>query len=50
VAAGKKIDTKEAAMPRAQIEDEQTYRKLRDTGASKEKAARIANTAPLRDH
>ena len=32
-------------MPRAQIKDEKTYRKLRDTGASKEKAARIANAA-----
>ena len=32
-------------MPRAQIKDEETYRKLRDTGASKEKAARIANAA-----
>jgi hypothetical protein len=30
-------------MPRAQIKDEKTYRKLRDKGESKEKAARIAN-------
>jgi hypothetical protein len=37
-------------MPRAQIKDEQKYRKFRDTGASQEKAARIANAAPLRDH
>jgi hypothetical protein len=49
VAAGKKIETKEAAMPRAQIKDEQRYRKLRDTGASQEKPARIANAAALRD-
>lgn len=32
-------------MPRAQINDEKTYRKLRDKGESKEKAARIANAA-----
>ena len=32
-------------MPRAQIKDEQTYRKLRDQGESKEKSARIANAA-----
>jgi hypothetical protein len=32
-------------MPRAQIKDEKTYRKLRDKGESKEKAARIANAA-----
>lgn len=30
-------------MPRAQIKDEKTYRKLRDKGESKEKSARIAN-------
>jgi len=30
-------------MPRAQIKDEKTYQKLRDQGASQEKAARIAN-------
>ena len=30
-------------MPRAQIKDEKTYRKLRDEGESKEKSARIAN-------
>jgi len=30
VATGKKSETKEAVMPRAQIKDEQTYRKLRD--------------------
>ena len=30
-------------MPRAQIKDEKTYRKIRDKGESKEKAARIAN-------
>ena len=32
-------------MPRAQIKDEKTYRKLRDKGESKDKAARIANAA-----
>jgi hypothetical protein len=29
VAPGKKTGTKEAVMPRAQIKDEKTYRKLR---------------------
>ena len=32
-------------MPRAQIKDETTYRKLRRKGESKEKSARIANAA-----
>lgn len=32
-------------MPRAQIKDEKTYRKLRESGSSKEKSARIANAA-----
>jgi hypothetical protein len=32
-------------MPRAQIKDEKTYRKLRGKGESKEKAARIANAS-----
>ena len=32
-------------MPRAQIKDEKTYRKLRESGNSKEKSARIANAA-----
>jgi hypothetical protein len=32
-------------MPRAQIKDERLYRRLRDEGESKEKAARIANQA-----
>lgn len=32
-------------MPRAQIKDEKTYRKLRGKGESKEKSARIANAA-----
>jgi hypothetical protein len=32
-------------MPRGQIKDEKTYRKLRDKGESKEKSARIANAA-----
>jgi hypothetical protein len=30
-------------MPRAQIKDEKTYQKLRQSGESKEKSARIAN-------
>jgi hypothetical protein len=33
------------AMPKAQIKDEKTYRKLREKGEGKEKAARIANAA-----
>jgi hypothetical protein len=32
-------------MAKAQIKDEKTYRELRKKGESKEKAARIANTA-----
>jgi hypothetical protein len=32
-------------MPRAQIKDEKTYQALRRQGESKEKAARVANTA-----
>lgn len=32
-------------MPRAQIKDEKIYQKLRESGESKEKAARIANAA-----
>jgi hypothetical protein len=32
-------------MPRAQIKDEQLYRRLREQGESKEKSARIANAA-----
>jgi hypothetical protein len=32
-------------MPRAQIKDEKTYQKLRESGESKQKAARIANAA-----
>jgi hypothetical protein len=32
-------------MPRAQIKDEKTYQKLRQSGNSKEKSARIANAA-----
>jgi hypothetical protein len=35
----------EVTMPRAQIKDEKTYRKLRSQGESKEKSARIANAA-----
>jgi thiamine pyrophosphate-dependent acetolactate synthase large subunit-like protein len=32
-------------MPRGQIKDEKTYRKLREQGESQEKSARIANAA-----
>ncbi|HUN31990.1 MAG TPA: Rho termination factor [Trebonia sp.] len=32
-------------MPRAQIKDEKTYRRLREEGQSEEKSARIANAA-----
>ena len=32
-------------MPSKQIKDEKTYKALREDGASKEKAARIANAA-----
>ena len=32
-------------MPRSSIKDEKTYQKVRGQGASKEKAARIANAA-----
>jgi Rho termination factor, N-terminal domain len=32
-------------MPKSQIKDKKTYRKLRKHGAGKEKAARIANAA-----
>ena len=32
-------------MPRGQIKDENTYRKLRKQGQSKEKSARIANAS-----
>ena len=32
-------------MPRSSIKDEKTYRKLRKSGESKEKAARISNAA-----
>jgi hypothetical protein len=32
-------------MPKAQIKDKKTYRKLRKKGESKEKAARIANAS-----
>jgi hypothetical protein len=42
---GKTGSTKEVIMPRAQIKDEKTYQRLRDTGESKEKSARIANAA-----
>ena len=35
-------------MPNASIKDEETYKSLREDGASKEKAARIAN-APAND-
>ncbi len=32
-------------MPRSQIRDEKTYRKLRESGESKEKSARLANAS-----
>jgi len=32
-------------MPRSQIKDEKTYSKLRESGESKEKSARIANAS-----
>jgi hypothetical protein len=32
-------------MPRAQVKDEKTYQRLREKGESKQKSARIANTA-----
>jgi hypothetical protein len=32
-------------MPKSQIKDEKTYKKLREKGESKEKSARIANAA-----
>jgi hypothetical protein len=32
-------------MPKSQIKDEKTYRKLRESGESKEKSARIANAS-----
>jgi hypothetical protein len=32
-------------MPKSQIKDEKTYRKLRERGESKEKSARIANAS-----
>jgi hypothetical protein len=43
--AGKNRPSQEATMPKAQIKDEKTYRKLRSQGESKEKSARIANAA-----
>ncbi len=36
-------------MPNPSIKDEDTYRALRDQGASKEKAARIANAQASKD-
>ena len=48
VAPGKK-STKEAFMPRAQIKDEQVHRELRDSGASDEQPARIADAAARQD-
>jgi hypothetical protein len=38
-------ESKEKPVPRAQIKDEKTYRKLNDQGESKEGSARIANAA-----
>jgi hypothetical protein len=40
-----KHDEEGAAMPRAQIKDEETYRALRREGNGEEKSARIANAA-----
>ncbi len=37
-------------MPNPSIKDEDTYQALRDQGASKEKAARIANARAAGDH
>tara|TARA_B100002003_G_C13796156_1_gene393349 strand:+ start:99 stop:362 length:264 start_codon:yes stop_codon:yes gene_type:complete len=39
----------EAPMPNPSIKDEDTYQALRDQGASKEKAARIANARAAGD-
>jgi hypothetical protein len=36
---------KEHEVPNSSIKDEKTYRKVREQGASEEKAARIANSA-----
>ena len=36
---------KARAMPNPSIKDEKTYEKVRKSGASKEKAARVANAA-----
>ena len=35
----------EVGMAKSSIKDEKTYKKVRESGASKEKAARIANAA-----
>ena len=37
-------------MPNASIKDEETYKALREDGASKEKAARIANAQANNSH
>lgn len=37
-------------MPNPSIKDEKTYEKIRDKGASKEKAARIANASAAQGH
>ena len=39
------MDVEEVAVPNPSIKDEKRYQKLRDKGASKEKAARIANAS-----
>ena len=39
------MDVEEVAVPNPGIKDEKRYQKLRDKGASKEKAARIANAS-----
>lgn len=37
-------------MPNPSIKDEKTYEKIREKGASKEKAARIANASAAQGH
>jgi hypothetical protein len=44
-APGIRPATKEVAVPNPSIKDEKTYREVRKSGASKEKAARVANAS-----
>jgi hypothetical protein len=44
------VEKKEPTMPNRSIKDEKTYQKVRDQGASKEKAARIANASAKEGH